>query len=94
MIPTDFIIEWRKFAPWKSDAQVEQDLVISRALVEIFKSPTLSRKLAFRGGTALHKLHFPSPMRYSEDLDFVQREPEAIGETFDTIRGALDPWLG
>ncbi len=94
MIPTDFIIEWRKFAPWKSDAQIEQDLIISRAIVDIFRSAKLGKMLAFRGGTALHKLHLPSPLRYSEDLDFVQKEPEAIGETFDAIRGVLDPWLG
>ena len=37
MIPRDFITEWRSEAPWTSDEQVEQDLVISRAVVEIFK---------------------------------------------------------
>jgi len=94
MIPRDFIIEWQSAAPWKSDAQVEQDLVISRAIVEIFSSDICKAKLAFRGGTALHKLHLATPLRYSEDLDFVQREPEGIGKTFDAIRSVLDPWLG
>jgi predicted nucleotidyltransferase component of viral defense system len=94
MIPRDFIIEWRSHAPWKLDAQIEQDLIISRALVDIFGSDVLRENLAFRGGTALHKLHLPQPLRYSEDLDFIQRDPEAIGATFDTIRGVLDPWLG
>ena len=41
MIPKDFITEWREQAPWITDAQVEQDLVISRALVEIFRVPEL-----------------------------------------------------
>ena len=36
MIPKDFITEWRAHAPWVADRQVEQDLVISRALVELF----------------------------------------------------------
>ena len=56
MIPQAHIISWRGVVPWPSDAQVEQDLVISRALVEIFNQDFLSQQLAFRGGTALHKL--------------------------------------
>ncbi len=60
MIPHDYITEWRGQAPWVEDAQVEQDLVISRALVEIFSHPVLKGALAFRGGTALYKLHLPA----------------------------------
>jgi hypothetical protein len=33
MIPRDFVTEWRGQAPWVQDVQVEQDLVINRALV-------------------------------------------------------------
>jgi predicted nucleotidyltransferase component of viral defense system len=94
MIPRDFIFEWSKNAPWPADAQVEQDLLISRALIEIFKHQPLRGKLSFRGGTALHKLHLPKPLRYSEDLDFIQTKPEAIGPTLDALRSVLDPWLG
>ena len=36
MIPKAYITEWRNQAPWSQDAWVEQDLVISRALVDIF----------------------------------------------------------
>ena len=36
MIPRDYITAWRAEAPWVQDIQVEQDLVICRALVEIF----------------------------------------------------------
>ena len=36
MIPRDYISEWRAVVPWVQDFQVEQDLVISRAVVEIF----------------------------------------------------------
>ena len=57
MIPRAYITEWRSHAPWIQDAWVEQDLVISRAIVEIFRSPYLRKKLAFRGGTALYKLY-------------------------------------
>ena len=40
MIPRDYVTRWRAHAPWAIDAQVEQDLVISRALVELFRSST------------------------------------------------------
>ncbi len=49
MIPRDYITEWRVEAPWVQDSQVEQDLVISRALVEIFSHPLLSKSLALVG---------------------------------------------
>jgi predicted nucleotidyltransferase component of viral defense system len=93
MIPRDFITEWRSVAPWVADAQVEQDLVITRALVAIFSDAELSRSLAFRGGTALFKLHL-DPARYSEDIDLVQTQAEPIGDTFDRLHAAIDPWLG
>lgn len=72
MIPRSYLAKWRDHAPWRSDAQVEQDLVISRALVEIFSDEFLKENLAFRGGTALHKLYLNPAPRYSEDIDLVQ----------------------
>ncbi len=93
MIPRDYITEWRQSAPWVEDAQVEQDLVISRALVEIFNEPLLAESLAFRGGTALYKLHMKA-RRYSEDIDLVQTQPGPIGAAIDALRATLDPWLG
>ena len=36
MIPDAYITEWRAAAPWLDDAQVEQDLVLSRAVIELF----------------------------------------------------------
>lgn len=56
MIPADFIVEWRGQTRWATDEQVEQDLVLSRALVAIFEDSDLSDMVALRGGTALHKL--------------------------------------
>lgn len=94
MIPELFINEWKQFAPWIKDEQVEQDLVLSRAIVEIYSDTNVQSKLAFRGGTALHKLHLKAPARYSEDLDFLQIDAEPIGKTMDLIRSKLDPWLG
>jgi predicted nucleotidyltransferase component of viral defense system len=94
VIPHDYITEWRSEAPWVRDFQVEQDLVISRALVEIFSHPALSEALAFRGGTALYKLHLRPPARYSEDIDLVQTKAEPAGPMMDALREVLDHWLG
>ena len=94
MIPRDWITEWRSEAPWIENAQVEQDLVISRALVQLFSNPVLGEALAFRGGTALYKLHLKPPARYSEDIDLVQVNAEPAGPIMDAIRDVLNPWLG
>ena len=94
MIPFDYITEWRARAPWIEDIQVEQDLVITRALTEIFSAEEAARNLAFRGGTALYKLHIAPAARYSEDIDLVQTVAGPIGGTLSAIRGVLDPWLG
>ena len=94
MIREQAIIEWRREAPWAADWMVEQDLVISRALVDIYSLPELTERLAFRGGTALYKLHLRPAARYSEDIDLVQIKAEPIGETLTLLRNVLDPWLG
>ena len=78
MIAKPEIAKWQEHAPWKEFAQVEQDLIISRALVEIFSDEFLREHLAFRGGTALHKLYLNPAPRYSEDIDLVQIKPGPI----------------
>ena len=94
MIPRDYVTAWRATAPWVDDAQVEQDLVISRALVEMFSHPLLGGSLAFRGGTALYKLYLTPAARYSEDIDLVQVEAGPAGSVMDAIQATLNPWLG
>lgn len=94
MIPRDYVTEWRQQAPWVQDSQVEQDLVLSRALVEIFSHPVLAEGLAMRGGTAIYKLYLQPPARYSEDIDLVQIEAGPAGPLTDALREVLNPWLG
>lgn len=94
MIPLAYILAWRDSAPWQLPAQIEQDLVLSRAIIEIFSDSFLQERLAFRGGTALHKIHLRPPTRYSEDIDLVQTLPEDIGPVIDRIRAVLTPVLG
>ncbi len=72
---------------------MEQDLIICRALCDLFNAPALKGKIAFRGGTAINKLLFKQPMRYSEDIDLVQVAAGPIGGIVDAIREALS-WLG
>jgi len=62
-------------------------------LCDLFSARALAGRIAFRGGTALHKLLFERPLRYSEDIDLVQLRPEPIGATVDEVREAL-AWLG
>jgi len=59
MIPKADIVAWRQVAPWVSDAQVEQDLIISRVLVSMFQDAFIAEQLAFRGGTALRFISTP-----------------------------------
>ena len=94
MIPEQFIFEWENQAPWQNRQQVEQDLILSRAIIEIFSDDFLKNTLLFRGGTALYKLYVPEPVRYSEDLDFVMIVKGPIGPVYDAIRGKLNPLLG
>ena len=91
MIPRAYITEWTQYAPWKSNEQVEQDLIICRVLIEIFSDKFLAEELAFRGGTALHKLYLQPQPRYSEDIDLVQVNKGPIGPVLDRIRELFDP---
>ena len=89
MIPEQFIFEWENQVPWQNRQQVEQDLILSRAIIEIFSDDFLKNTLLFRGGTALYKLYVPEPVRYSEDLDFVMIVKGPIGPVYDAIRGVI-----
>lgn len=90
MIPKAYITEWSKNAPWTNNNQVEQDLIIERALIEIFSDKELSQQLAFRGGTALHKLFLNPSARYSEDIDLVQIQSGEIGHVLTLLREKLN----
>jgi len=93
LIPRDYLQAWSATAPWPDLRQIEQDIVICRALCDLFNAPPLRGRIVFRGGTAINKLLFPKPLRYSEDIDLVQIQPEPIGTTVNAIRQALS-WLG
>jgi hypothetical protein len=90
MIPQVYITEWAGQVPWQTNEQVEQDLVICRALVEICSDEFLAKSLASRGGTALHKLYLNPQPRYSEDIDLSANHRRTIwpcGEPFERKAG-------
>lgn len=86
MIPQAAITAWGRTRQWPTVEQIEQDLLLARTLVAIYNNSVLRDELAFRGGTCLHQVHLPVPLRYSEDLDFVRRTHSGIGEIFDVLR--------
>lgn len=86
MIAQAYLNEWASRTPWPQQVQIEQDLILSRLIVEIAQHELLKDELAFRGGTCLHKLHLPAPTRYSEDLDYVRRTHSGIKSYLTAIR--------
>ena len=90
MITDADIRHWRGQVPWTDDDNVEQDLVLSRLIVEIANHPLLAGELVFRGGTCFHKIWLDHPWRYSEDLDYVRRTAGGVGEILDAIREVAD----
>ena len=62
--------------------------------MDLYNEPRVSKALVFRGGTALNKLFLRPAARYSEDIDFVQKNADPIGQTIDAIREILKQWLG
>jgi len=48
MIPEIYVREWAKIVPWKLLSMVEQDLLISRILIELYKSEIIRDQLVFR----------------------------------------------
>ncbi len=80
MIPAADIVAWSRIVAWPTGDQVEQDLLLSRLIVEIANDEYLGGELVFRGGTCLHKVCLPFPWRYSEDLDYVRRSGGGIAE--------------
>jgi len=65
------ILFHQSIVPWSAQHQVEQDLLLCRAMAALFADSFLSTQIAMRGGTLLHKVHLAPAARYSEDIDLV-----------------------
>jgi len=94
VIPLREIAAWRDHAPWPTDLQVEQDLLLSKAMAAIFSDDFLRSQVAMRGGTVLHKVHLAPAARYSEDIDLVQIGDRPIRHVEKGLVRVIQPVLG
>ncbi len=88
------IIAHQSVVLWPNQRQVEQDLLLCRAMTALFNDDFLKTQIAMRGGTLLHKIHLAPPSRYSEDIDLVvigDRPDEHIAKA---VKRALFDVLG
>lgn len=88
------VVAHQKIVPWPNQRQVEQDLLLCRAMAALFNDNFLCSQITMRGGTLLHKVHLAPAARYSEDIDLVVYgdRPEAHIER--AIRRVLRDVLG
>ena len=89
------ILAHQAVVPWAAQYQVEQDLLLCRAMVALFDDKFLSSQVAMRGGTLLHKVHLAPAARYSEDIDLVVVGTRPADHIRRAIRraGAKDAWV-
>ena len=88
------ILAHQTVVPWAAQYQVEQDLLLCRAMVALFEDTFLSAQIAMRGGTLLHKVHLAPPARYSEDIDLVVVGTRPADHIRRAIRRVLADVLG
>ncbi|MBI5685439.1 MAG: nucleotidyl transferase AbiEii/AbiGii toxin family protein [Verrucomicrobia bacterium] len=88
------ILAHQAVVPWAAPCQVEQDLLLCRAMVALFDDKFLSSQIAMRGGTLLHKVHLAPAVRYSEDLDLVVVGTRPADHIRRAIRRVLTDVLG
>lgn len=65
------VLAHQAIVPWPSQRQVEQDLLLCRAMAAVFSDGFLRGQVAMRGGTLLHKVYLAPAALFSEDIDLV-----------------------
>ena len=88
------ILAHQAVVPWAAQYQVEQDLLLCRAMAALFDDKFLSSQIAMRGGTLLHKVHLVPAARYSEDIDLVVVGTRPADHIRRAIRRVLVEVLG
>lgn len=88
------ILAHQTVVPWSAQYQVEQDLLLCRAMAALFDDSFLSTQIAMRGGTLLHKVHLAPPSRYSEDIDLVAVGSRPAEHIRRAVRRVLADVLG
>ncbi|MEO8407845.1 MAG: nucleotidyl transferase AbiEii/AbiGii toxin family protein [Oxalobacteraceae bacterium] len=75
----------KKLARRVPENVIERDYVLAWFLTELAMHPLLSTALAFKGGTALRRVHF-GEYRFSEDLDFSLTRAIPLEDLFTAFR--------
>src|SRR4030042_7053027 len=88
------ILAHQAVVPWSAQYQVEQDLLLCRAIVALFHDTFLNSQIAMRGGTLLHKVHLAPPASYSEDIDLAVVGSRPAEHIRRAIRRVLADVLG
>jgi len=88
------VLAHQTIVPWPNLRQVEQDLLLCRAMAALFDDRFLKTQIAMRGGTLLHKVHLAPASRYSEDIDLVVFGDRPEGHIEAAIRRVLRDQLG
>ncbi|MBU6410147.1 MAG: nucleotidyl transferase AbiEii/AbiGii toxin family protein [Verrucomicrobia bacterium] len=88
------VIAHQSVVPWPSQFQVEQDLLLCRAMAALFEDSFLQGQIAMRGGTLLHKVYLPPPSRYSEDIDLIVVGNRPEGHIRKALNRVLHDVLG
>ncbi|MCY4562100.1 MAG: nucleotidyl transferase AbiEii/AbiGii toxin family protein [Flavobacteriaceae bacterium] len=86
LIKKEQIIEWSEKEKFQDDKHAEKDLYIESLLKLFSFSKWLLKHLIFKGGTALHKMHFEKSLRFSEDIDFEHKGNQDIGRTLNEMK--------
>ncbi|MCY4561957.1 MAG: nucleotidyl transferase AbiEii/AbiGii toxin family protein [Flavobacteriaceae bacterium] len=91
MLSPKIIYEWQEKTGLKNPYHSEHDLLLENCIVNLYANDFLKDKVAFKGGTALHKLYLKSNLRFSEDIDLSQIYlGRRIGSTLGEIRKAIN----
>ena len=88
------VIAHQALVPWPNQRQVEQDLLLCRAMDALFNDEFLQSQIAMRGGTLLHKIYLAPASRYSEDIGLVVFGDRPEDHIKKAIRRALTESLG
>lgn len=88
------VIAHQAQVPWPHQRQVEQDLLLCRAMAALFNDKFLRSQIAMRGGTLLHKVHLAPASRYSEDIDLVVFGDRPEDHVAKAVRRVLEPEFG
>lgn len=71
---------------------IERDYVLAWLLTQIPTNSLLSQALAFKGGTALRRMHF-GEYRFSEDLDFTLTKEVSLEDLFKAFKEVFEVLL-